>query len=91
MPRVRTALLKCSNTDRRQDCLNRAAFDHQLTEDISQYQASHNSSDEYVYGHGMDSHETAMDHPCLELRKMLSGGTFYYSTDFDLTNRLQDR
>ncbi|KAI4287004.1 MAG: hypothetical protein L6R35_003742 [Caloplaca aegaea] len=72
-------------------CLNRAAFDHQLTEDISQYQASHNSSDEHMYGHGLDAHETAMDHPCLELRKMLSGGTFYYSTDFDLTNRLQDR
>lgn len=44
-----------------------------------------------MYGHGLDAHETAMDHPCLELRKMLSGGTFYYSTDFDLTNRLQDR
>ncbi|KAL8655843.1 MAG: hypothetical protein Q9210_000645 [Variospora velana] len=72
-------------------CLNRAAFDHQLNDDIGQYQASHNSSDEYMYGYGLDTHETAMNHPCLELRKMLSGGTFYYSTDFDLTNRLQDR
>ncbi|KAL8777105.1 MAG: hypothetical protein Q9213_008004 [Squamulea squamosa] len=32
-----------------------------------------------------------MDHPCIELKKILSGGTFYYSVDFDLTNRLQDR
>ncbi|KAI9812660.1 MAG: inositol polyphosphate 5-phosphatase [Thelocarpon impressellum] len=31
------------------------------------------------------------EHPCLALKKLLSGGTFYYSTDFDLTNRLQDR
>ena len=30
-------------------------------------------------------------HPCQDLRKVLSNGTFYYSTDFDLTNRLQDR
>lgn len=30
-------------------------------------------------------------HPCMELRKLLSNGTFYYSTDFDVTNRLQDR
>ncbi|KAL8768118.1 MAG: hypothetical protein Q9209_005581 [Squamulea sp. 1 TL-2023] len=32
-----------------------------------------------------------MDHPCVELKKILGGGTFYYSVDFDLTNRLQDR
>ncbi|PHH51964.1 Inositol-1,4,5-trisphosphate 5-phosphatase 1 [Ceratocystis fimbriata CBS 114723] len=31
------------------------------------------------------------EHPCNELRKLLSNGSFYYSTDFDLTNRLQDR
>jgi synaptojanin len=35
--------------------------------------------------------ETLVEHPCQELRKLLSNGTFYYSTDFDLTNRLQDR
>lgn len=32
-----------------------------------------------------------LEHPCLALRKLLSGGTFYYSTDFDLTNCLQNR
>jgi len=31
------------------------------------------------------------EHPCLALKKLLSGGTFYYSADFDLTRRLQDR
>lgn len=31
------------------------------------------------------------EHPCFALKKLLSGGTFYYSRDFDLTNRLQDR
>ncbi|KAI9831266.1 MAG: inositol polyphosphate 5-phosphatase [Phylliscum demangeonii] len=31
------------------------------------------------------------EHPCQALQKLLSGGSFYYSADFDLTNRLQDR
>lgn len=30
-------------------------------------------------------------HPCYELRKILSDGSFYYSTDFDLTSTLQGR
>ncbi|MCJ1313415.1 inositol polyphosphate 5-phosphatase [Agyrium rufum] len=41
-----------------------------------------------------NSHEATVEHPCLALKKLLSaeaGGTFYYSVDFDLTNRLQDR
>ncbi|KAG5747845.1 hypothetical protein H9Q70_009487 [Fusarium xylarioides] len=43
------------------------------------------------YGQGLGRREVAMEHPCHELRNLLSNGTFYYSTDFDLTNRLQDR
>ncbi|QLL32812.1 hypothetical protein HG536_0D03340 [Torulaspora globosa] len=30
-------------------------------------------------------------HPCYELRKLLSNGSFYYSSDFDLTSNLQQR
>lgn len=30
-------------------------------------------------------------HPCYELRKLLSNGSFYYSSDFDLTSNLQHR
>ncbi|EDO16233.1 hypothetical protein Kpol_505p10 [Vanderwaltozyma polyspora DSM 70294] len=30
-------------------------------------------------------------HPCFELRKLLSNGSFYYSSDFDLTSTLQHR
>jgi len=30
-------------------------------------------------------------HPCAELRKLLSGGSFFFSTDCDVTNRLQSR
>jgi len=35
--------------------------------------------------------EGVVEHPCHELQKLLGNGSFYYSTDFDLTNRLQDR
>lgn len=30
-------------------------------------------------------------HPCYEIRKLLSNGSFYYSSDFDLTSTLQHR
>lgn len=38
-----------------------------------------------------DRREPVVEHPCAALKKLLSGGSFYYSSDFDLTNRLQDR
>lgn len=55
--------------------------------------------DETAYSQGMTARRDfqtyagiqAEEHPCNELRKLLSNGSFYYSTEFDLTNRLQDR
>lgn len=35
--------------------------------------------------------QQAVEHPCAPLKKLLSGNSFYYSADFDLTRRLQDR
>ncbi|KAL8852415.1 MAG: hypothetical protein Q9221_002721 [Calogaya cf. arnoldii] len=55
------------------------------------YPVSYSGSGDQPYNHGLDVQDNAMDHPCTELKKILSGGTFYYSVDFDLTNRLQDR
>ncbi|KAI9172009.1 Inositol-1,4,5-trisphosphate 5-phosphatase 1 [Paramyrothecium foliicola] len=43
------------------------------------------------YGQGLSRREVAVEHPCHDLRKLLSNGSFYYSTVFDLTNRTQDR
>ncbi|KAK2590304.1 Inositol-1,4,5-trisphosphate 5-phosphatase 1 [Conoideocrella luteorostrata] len=43
------------------------------------------------YGQSLGRREVSVEHPCHELRRLLSNGSFYYSTDFDLTNRLQDR
>lgn len=33
----------------------------------------------------------SMKHPCHDLKKLLSNGSFYYSSDFDLTSLLQTR
>lgn len=44
-----------------------------------------------VDGDPLDFERDASAHPCLALQKLLSGGTFYYSSDFDLTSRLQER
>ncbi|KAL8731734.1 MAG: hypothetical protein Q9166_003181 [cf. Caloplaca sp. 2 TL-2023] len=72
-------------------CLNRSDYDSQFFDGTDPYLAQSVSPDEQAYGYGYDSQESTVDHPCVELKKILSGGTFYYSVDFDLTNRLQDR
>lgn len=43
-----------------------------------------------IYGQQLNRRE-GVEHPCSDVQKLLSNGSFYYSTDFDLTNRLQDR
>ncbi|KAL8872853.1 MAG: hypothetical protein Q9174_001584 [Haloplaca sp. 1 TL-2023] len=62
-----------------------------LTERRLSEQRDYDSTDANPYNRGSDSRETGLNHPCFELKKILSGGTFYYSVNFDLTNRLQDR
>lgn len=44
-----------------------------------------------AYGQNLGRRDPIMEHPCHELRKLLGNGSFYYSTDFDVTNRMQDR
>ncbi|KUI66736.1 Inositol-1,4,5-trisphosphate 5-phosphatase 1 [Cytospora mali] len=44
-----------------------------------------------IHGQPSLSRRDGIEHPCSEVQKLLSNGSFYYSTDFDLTNRLQDR
>lgn len=73
-------------------CLSSSKFDmfsHDNYTDIDPYEMrtdySHHSSQ------AMSQRDPQFEHPCADLQKMLSNGSFYYSTDFDLTNRLQDR
>jgi hypothetical protein len=66
-------------------CLNTAEYDDIVTVD------TFDGDLDGALRQSFSQREQLMEHPCQELRKLLSNGTFYYSTDFDLTNRLQDR
>ncbi|KAI5783531.1 Endonuclease/exonuclease/phosphatase [Geopyxis carbonaria] len=67
-------------------CVNRTGFDHLIESEVNTYPVE---LDPLEPGRGQQA--TGWEHPCLPLRKLLSDGTFYYSREFDLTNRLQDR
>ncbi|EMC91401.1 hypothetical protein BAUCODRAFT_127302 [Baudoinia panamericana UAMH 10762] len=69
-------------------CLNKSDYDHLLNDQINPFPTDSLDAD----GHDHGGHkEPTIEHPCLALKKLLSGGSFYYSADFDLTKRLQDR
>ncbi|KAF6840029.1 SacI domain and endonuclease/exonuclease/phosphatase [Colletotrichum plurivorum] len=69
-------------------CLNSSEWDDVVSLDPLDSEMSDVNS---VYGQNLRGREVTVEHPCTDLRKLLGNGTFYYSTDFDLTNRLQDR
>ncbi|KAH6709016.1 SacI homology domain-containing protein [Leptodontidium sp. 2 PMI_412] len=66
-------------------CLNNSDYDNTFGEHLDPYAA-----DGQDYGQNI-SRRDPLEHPCVELQKLLGNGSFYYSTDFDVTNRLQDR
>ncbi|KEY67527.1 hypothetical protein S7711_02446 [Stachybotrys chartarum IBT 7711] len=75
-------------------CLSSANYDdvvplESLEPEISDAASVYSQSS--VYGQGLSRRDVPIEHPCHELRNLLSNGTFYYSTVFDLTNRVQDR
>lgn len=72
-------------------CLNRADHDHILNTDNGMHQDGDYEDDGLDYGHHSGPRDAQQEHPCLALKKLLSSGSFYFSVDFDLTNRLQDR
>lgn len=78
-------------TEHSADSLNRDEFDDDLFRDLSPHITSHWNSESYNYVYGADTLEEACEHPCIDLKKILSDGTFYYSVNFDLTSRLQNR
>ncbi|KAJ0416675.1 SacI homology domain-containing protein [Aspergillus carlsbadensis] len=61
-------------------CLNRSEYESSLYYDGD---ASEDS--------GLEGRPGLTDHPFLALKKLLNDGSFYYSLDFNLTDRLQDR
>ncbi|KAJ9640254.1 Inositol-1,4,5-trisphosphate 5-phosphatase 1 [Knufia peltigerae] len=72
-------------------CLNRADYDQGHGPYPNPYPGQYFQSDEVDYGAGYDQGDSAAEHPFNALKKLLSNGNFYYSLDFDLTRRLQDR
>jgi synaptojanin len=69
-------------------CLNTSEYDDVVSVDIYDPDGPDMSS---AYGQNLSRRDVPIEHPCHELRKLLSNGSFYYSTDFDVTNRIQDR
>ena len=69
-------------------CLNSGDYDAEYQGEYDPYSTDSANYHSHTLMHG---EEAALEHPCHELKRMLSSGTFYYSVDFDLTNRLQDR
>ena len=78
-------------TDILPDCINSGEFDHELYNENSRYNLDETASDGFDNVPGAEHRDASYEHPCLALKKILSDGTFYYSVDFDLTNRLQNR
>jgi synaptojanin len=68
-------------------CLNSAEWD----DVYSIPDVDGDAENSMAYGQNLGRRDVQTEHPCQGLHKLLSNGTFYYSTDFDLTNRLQDR
>ena len=68
-------------------CLNDATWDY-LEIDASGYPVLPDRDGSNGSG---NTQPTLPRHPCAELRKLLSNGSFFYSSDFDLTSTLQRR
>ena len=68
-------------------CLNTPEYDDGFS--LDPYDVD--SEPASAYGQNLGRRDTPLEHPCQDLQKLLSNGSFYYSTDFDVTNRLQDR
>lgn len=77
-------------------CLNRADYDHAGGYGAG-YRDGYREPNPYsntLFEDNEGSSENAdsmAEHPFMALKKLLSGGSFYYSYNFDLTRRLQDR
>lgn len=66
-------------------------MDHEFHVEGGSYFTDNGAPDTHDLNYNYDSREQTFEHPCHELKKILGGGTFYYSVNFDLTNRLQNR
>lgn len=68
-------------------CINRSDYENGLDYELG----SRFAAEEPNYSSGYEGRDVVTDHPFLALKKLLNDGSFYYSLDFNLTDRLQDR
>ncbi|PYH81413.1 DNase I-like protein [Aspergillus uvarum CBS 121591] len=68
-------------------CLSHPRYEDRLYHDVDSSIPVEVTETEVEY----EIRDTAIDVPFLALKKLLSDGSFYYSLDFNLTARLQDR
>ncbi|KAE8371217.1 SacI homology domain-containing protein [Aspergillus bertholletiae] len=67
-------------------CLTNSDYENGL-----EYEYESSATEEFSRGPSFENKEMVTDHPFLALKKLLSDGSFYFSLDFNLTDRLQDR
>ncbi|KAF2645442.1 hypothetical protein P280DRAFT_120000 [Massarina eburnea CBS 473.64] len=73
-------------------CLSSSSYDSLLNDEVNPYPTDTVDEEGFELGFGKGKGaDGVLEHPCLALKKLLSGGSFYYSNDFDLTRRLQER
>ncbi|KAL4811568.1 SacI homology domain-containing protein [Aspergillus unguis] len=68
-------------------CLNRSEYDSNLYHDTGTSFAVEDAN----LSAGADARPGLTENPFIALKKLLNDGSFYYSLDFNLTDRLQDR
>ncbi|RKF57771.1 Inositol-1,4,5-trisphosphate 5-phosphatase 1 [Golovinomyces cichoracearum] len=66
-------------------CLSTNKYDKFYSDNLESYSAYDINAPNYR------EREIQLEQKCSELQKLLSDGSFYFSTNFDLTNRIQDR
>jgi inositol-1,4,5-trisphosphate 5-phosphatase len=69
-------------------CLSSSKYDYLLVNQVNAWPTD--DIDETGQDLANPNSEQA-EHPCLALKKLLSSGTFFYSTDFDVTQQLSKR
>jgi len=67
-------------------CLNKSEYDRLQYDPHNAY--SVDGADE---NGDLGRRDPTLEHPCTAIQKLLSDGSFYFSADFDITSRLQDR
>ncbi|PWY77149.1 SacI domain and endonuclease/exonuclease/phosphatase family protein [Aspergillus sclerotioniger CBS 115572] len=88
----RAATIKPGETISRINSVDFFCLNHSKYEERLDYESESSfAAEDFDHDFSFESRELNSDLPFLALKKLLSDGSFYYSLDFNLTDRLQDR